>query len=146
MARLLPPLVGVVLVLSSCFGGDDDDGQDLAVSITPAEVAPGGELQLTFPTPYVIGDKTRAGYRAGAYDNYHVVVDGPSGPQCRRRDRPAFGLGYPTKRRRTSTRTVTIRAPSCLGDYSGTVAYYLPERRVGDDAEQLGSFSFTVQE
>jgi hypothetical protein len=134
-----------------------------AVTISPARAAPAQAVRVTFPTPYKIGDTTKNGSRvhtrfgpstAQSYDNYHVLIYGPSGRRCRGHLR--FALGYLTARRSRRERTVTIgplrfgagrpRARTwCAGDFRGRVEYRQPDRRPPIPFEQLGNFGFSVR-
>lgn len=135
-----------------------------AIEVAPETPRPRDSIRITFATPYVIGDMTRNGKRAGeqdvgpstaqSYDNYHVIFSGPGGRACK--SVLHFALGYLTERRRIATRTVVIKRPGrqaprrvntnwCPGRYAGHVEYRQPDRSPGIPAERLGTFSFAVE-
>jgi hypothetical protein len=155
-------LIGAALALGAC--GDDDVDEPAPVRPHSDLLAPGEPLRLTFPTPYAIGDETRNGRRvrtrpkrAGGYDNYHVILRGPGGTDCR--GRLDYALGHATEERRTEERTIVIRPRRlglggprdkgpplwCPGAYRGHVEYRQPEREPPIPFERLGEFAFSVR-
>jgi hypothetical protein len=161
MARLRVVLAVTSLAVAGCGGGED--GNQPPVRPHSDRLAPAEPLRLTFPTPYAIGDQTRNGRRvqtrpkrAAGYDNYHVILTGPGGVDCR--GRLEYASGEATSTARAEERTVVIRprrlgvagprdkgpALWCRGEFRGRVEYRQPERTPPIPFERLGEFSFSV--
>jgi hypothetical protein len=159
--------VAALAAISGCGSDEPSDRESGGDSVTvhPERIGPKDSIELTFPTPYVVGDMTRNGKKAGrqevgprtaqAYDNYHVVARGPGKRSCEGEFK--FGFGYTTLEKRAKTRTVTIKWPGattpaagrpkhwCPGRYTGYVAYFQPDRSPGIPPERFGEFAFTVE-
>jgi len=156
----------ITVAVAGCGGGagpsnENGGSQSTEVSVRPRQPTPTSAVRITFSTPYAIGDRTTNGRRvrtkvgprtAQSYDNYHVIIRGPDGLNCRGR----LAVGYLTEKDRRTTRRVVIgprtvaigrRADQnwCPGRYRGHVEYRQPDRRPPIPFERLGTFSFVVR-